>query len=207
MRHRLSYPRRNAIPYLALLLVLAVGIGGGYALAASKNRTISACADKKTGILHLKTRGRCKRGQTRVTWNQVGPQGPQGTPGPQGPQGSAGPQGVQGPAGPPGVPGVTVWADVTGTGATIAGRGLSVQHVSGGTYAVTVTDPTCSGATNAPVVSVSDGDPPNGAPSGAFATTWYEALSPTTFDVFTGVVESGSFIATNHSFDILDSCG
>ena len=55
----LHHLRRNAIPYLALLLVLAVGAGGGYALAATKTKTITVCADKKTGILHLKAHGRC----------------------------------------------------------------------------------------------------------------------------------------------------
>ncbi len=66
MTDLLAYARRNAIPSLALLLVLAIGLGGGYALAASKTKTITVCADKGTGILHLKTHGRCKRGQTRV---------------------------------------------------------------------------------------------------------------------------------------------
>ena len=55
----LVHLRRSAIPYVALLLVLAVGLGGGYALAASKTKSITVCADKKTGILHLKTHGRC----------------------------------------------------------------------------------------------------------------------------------------------------
>ena len=53
----LVHLRRSAIPYVALLLVLAVGLGGGYALAASKTKSITVCADKKTGILHLKTHG------------------------------------------------------------------------------------------------------------------------------------------------------
>jgi hypothetical protein len=209
MRHRLSYPRRNAIPYLALLLVLAVGIGGGYALAASKNRTISACADKKTGILHLKTRGRCKRGQTRVTWNQVGPQGPQGTPGPQGPQGSAGPQGVQGPQGAQGSAGVTIWANVGNNGSILAGSGVAVRYVATGTYQVTITDPTCAGATNAPIISVSD-SAPGFVSGGAFPVAWYGATgSNQQFMVFTGVASPGPpmmFSQKDLTFDVLDTC-
>ncbi len=117
MTDLLAYVRRNALPCAVLLLVLAVGLGGGYALAASKTKTITVCADKGTGILHLKTHGgRCKRGQTRVTWNQVGPQGAQG---------------FQGPAGQPGAPAVSVWANVTTLGSLVSGQGLSVQHVSG----------------------------------------------------------------------------
>ena len=79
MTNLLAHVRPSAIAYVALLLVLVAGLGGGYALAASKTKSITVCADKKTGILHLKTRGRCKRGQTRVTWNQRGPQGVQGS--------------------------------------------------------------------------------------------------------------------------------
>ena len=84
MRDRMPKASRNLIPYLALLVVLVVGAGGGYALAASGTKTITVCADKSTGILHLKTRGRCKSSQTRVTWNQQGPPGPQGAQGAQG---------------------------------------------------------------------------------------------------------------------------
>ena len=89
--------KRHPVSTLAVARA-RVGLGGGYALAASKVKTITVCADKKTGVLHLKTHGKCKRGQTRVTWNQRGPQGPQGV------------AGAQGPAGQPGAPAVSVWA-------------------------------------------------------------------------------------------------
>ena len=79
MTHLPQHLRRNALPYLVCAVVLVLGVGGGYAYAATKTKTITVCADKGTGVLHLKTHGRCKRGQTRVTWNQ---QGPQGVPGP-----------------------------------------------------------------------------------------------------------------------------
>ena len=204
MRHRLSNARRNAVPYLALLVVLAVGVGGGYAFAASNNKTISVCADKKTGILHLKTRGKCKSSQTRVTWNQQGPAGPAGA---QGSQGAAGTQGPQGPAGSQGPAAVSVWANVAGNGAVIAGQGLSVQRASAGTYEVTVTDATCSGENNAPVVSLSDANPPNGQGAGAFPVAWYGATAPNRFTVFTGDVVGGSFSASDHTFDVLDKCG
>jgi hypothetical protein len=199
MNNRPPNVRRNVIPYLALLLVLAIGLGGGYAFAASSTKTITVCADKKTGILHLKTRGRCKSDQTRVTWNQQGPPGPQGTQGPTGATGSQGLQGAQGP------PAVSVWANVDNTGGLVAGQGLSIQHVSAGTYQVTVTDPICSGEINAPVVSVSD-SAPGVLPMGEFPVAWYEA-GANQFTVFTGVVASGSFTVADHAFDVLDTCG
>lgn len=201
MTHLLAHARRNALPYLAAAVAVGLAVGGGYALAAGSTKTITVCADKKTGVLHLKTRGRCKSSQTRVSWNEQGPQGVQGQPGTAGAQGPAGAQGVQGVQGPAAV---SVWANVTGSGAIAAGQGVSVQQVSPGTYQVTVTDSTCAHEINAPVVSVSDSNPPV---HGAFPVAWYEATGANQqFTVFTGYVASGSFTATDHTFDILDRC-
>ena len=191
----LHHLRRNVVAYLAL--VVALGAGGGYAMAASNNKTITVCADKKTGVLHLKTRGRCKRSQTQVTWNQEGPRGPTG---PQGATGLQGQPGAQGPAG------VIVWANVATDGTVVAGHGLSVQNTSGGHYQVTVTDPTCSREINAPVVSVSDADP-NGL-GGQSAAIWFEGTATNEqFRVFTGrIAAGGGFSASNDTFDVLDAC-
>ncbi len=147
MTDLLAHMRRSTIPYAALLLVLVAGLGGRYARAASKTRSITVCADKKTGILHLKTRGKCKRGQTRVTWNQKGPQGPAGVPGCRVRRERSA---------------VSVWANVTNAGSVLSGQGISVQHVGSGTYEVTITAPACAHGSNAPVVSVSDTNPPGG---------------------------------------------
>jgi hypothetical protein len=183
-----SNPRRNLVPYLALVLVLVVGVGGGYALAASKTKTITVCADKKTGILHLHNRGKCKRGQTRVTWNQKGPQGLTG---------------AQGPAGQPGAPSVSVWANVANDGSIISGQGLSVQHVGSGSYEITVTAQPCAQGSNAPVVTVADGVPPGGS----FPIAWYGTTGINQqFPVFTGDVSGGSFTASDHSFTVMDVC-
>lgn len=199
MLHRiLRHLRTNVVAYLALFL--ALGAGGGYAMAASNNKTIAVCADKKTGVLHLKTRGRCKSSQTRVSWNQQGPQGVQG---PQGAQGAQGLQGSQGPAA------VSVWANVADNGAVIAGQGVAVQRVSAGTYQVTITDSRCAREDNAPVVSVSDAAP-GMVQGGVFPSAWYGATGANQqFMVFTGVVSAGppvTFTATDHTFDVLDTC-
>jgi hypothetical protein len=198
--------RRNAVPYLALLLVLAIGVGGGYALAASNTKTITVCADKKTGILHLKTRGPCKSTQTRVSWNQQGAQGVPGTQGSAGAQGPSGPQGVPGAQGPAGV---RVWANVANDGTVAQGQGIAVQRLQAGTYQVTITDPTCSQEANAPVLSVSD-VAPGQVQGGVFPTAWYQAAGLNQqFMVYTGVVSDGPplmFTATDLVFDILDTC-
>lgn len=192
MNHLLAHARRNAIPYVVLALVLAIGAGGGYALAASKSKTITVCADKKTGLLHLHKHGKCKRGQTRVTWNQRGPRGVQG---------------VQGPAGQAGAPAVSVWANVANVGSVISGQGVSVQHLSAGTYQVAITASSCARSSNAPVVTVSDSNPPSGHVAGAFPVAWYESTALNEqFMVFTGVVAGGSFTASDHSFTVMDTC-
>jgi len=200
----LHHIRKNVIAYLALLV--ALGAGGGYAVAASKNKTITVCADKKTGVLHLKTRGRCTSSQTRVSWNQQGPRGIQGPQGPQGAQGSQGPPGSQGPQGPQGV---TVWANVADNGTVIDGQGVSVQRISAGAYQVTITDSRCAHETNAPVLSVSDAAP-GLVQGGVFPAAWYEVNgSNQQFTVFTGVVLAGppvTFTAGDHTFDVLDTC-
>jgi hypothetical protein len=185
----LHHLRHNVIAYLALFL--ALGAGGGYAMAATKTKTIIACADKKTGVLHLKTGGKCSRTQTRVTWNQKGPQGAQGN---------------QGEPGPAGAPAVSVWGNVTNAGSLFAGQGLAVQHISAGTYQVTITAPLCAHGSNAPLVSVSDTGQPGGQ-AGAFPVAWYGSTGINqTFMVFTGVVVGGSFTPTDHTFTVMDTC-
>jgi hypothetical protein len=197
---------RSVIPYLALLVVLVIGVGGGYALAAGSSKTITVCADKSTGILHLKTHGRCKSSQKRVTWNQQGPPGPQGASGPQGATGATGAQGAQGSQGPAGV---SVWAEVAGDGTVVAGQGLAVEETSVGVYEVTVTDSVCSREINAPVVSVSDSAPGTLSADGEFPVAWYGATGANQqFSVYTGVVSSSSIVTpTSLTFDVLDTCG
>jgi hypothetical protein len=101
---------------------------------------------------------------------------------------------------------VTVWAEVTSSGSVFAGNGISVQHGSeAGSYQVTITDPTCSRGFNAPVVTVSDGDPTS--LGGAAPVAWYEVTGANQqFMVFTGRVSSGGFAAGDQTFDVLDTC-
>jgi hypothetical protein len=180
----LEHARRNAIAYTALFL--AAG-GGGYAIAATNHNTIKACADAHTGTLHVQRR--CHRGQRRITWNQQGPQGTQGRAGPTGP------------------PAAAAWAIVTDPGTVLSGRGISVQHASAGTYQVTVTAAGCAQGFNAPVASVSDGNPPAGQAAGGFPVAWVgDTGTNQQFKVFTGVVVGGTFTPTDHSFNLQDSC-
>jgi hypothetical protein len=186
----LHHIRRYVLAYVALFF--AVAAGGAYAIAATGvGKTITACANKRTGALFLHPRGRCKRGFKKVSWNQQGRQGAQGRPGAQGPTGA---------------PAVSVWGVVADSGGLAAGQGLTVQHVSAGTYQVRVTTPACAQRANAPTVTVSDGNPPAGQSAGAFPVAWITAGGDPTFTVVTGVVGGGSFTATDHTFDVQDVC-
>ena len=85
------FPGRRTVGLLAVAVVL--GAGGGWALGASSNAVIHACANKKTGVLRLANR--CyKKTERAVVWNQ------KGTPGPRGVPGSPGQKGDTGAAGP-----------------------------------------------------------------------------------------------------------
>jgi hypothetical protein len=82
-----------------------------------------------------------------------------------------------------------------------------VQHLSAGTYQVTITAAACASGANAPVITVSDTYPPGGQVAGAFPVAWYESTgSNQRFMVFTGVVVSGSFTPTDHAFTVMDNC-
>src|ERR1700758_5121518 len=90
--------RGNVVAYLAVVLAL----GAGSAIAATPTKTITVCANKKTGALYLHQRGRCTRKQTRISWNQQGPRG------------------LQGAQGPAGASAISVWGIVAGNGSVIS---------------------------------------------------------------------------------------
>ena len=93
---------RRRLTGLALALV-AMLVCGGAALATipGGGGAISGCYAKRDGALRVidASTAQCKSGETALTWNQSGPQGPSGETGPAGPQG---PQGPPGPASSPG---------------------------------------------------------------------------------------------------------
>jgi hypothetical protein len=100
---------------------------------------------------------------------------------------------------------VSIWANVANDGSVVAGQGLSVQHLGAGTYQVVITASQCAHGANAPVITVSDANPPAGHTSG-FPVAWYGSTgSNQQFMVFTGVVD-GSFTATDHTFTVMDTC-
>jgi hypothetical protein len=106
----------------------AIGLGLGmiatlaYAAIPGAGGVISACVS--TGgfngqhiltLLDLSQKTTCEHGQSLITWNQTGPQGPKGDTGPQGPAGNTGPQGPKGDPGAPGAANIIVRSTTVNT--------------------------------------------------------------------------------------------
>lgn len=192
MHHRVvQHLRANVLAYLAI--GLALGAGGGYAIAAGRSSTITACADRHTGVLHLSRRGRCERGQSKVRWNQQGPQGIQGQPGAQG---AAGQDAVK------------IWGTALSDGSpgNAGEHGFTVQRTATGSYQVTITDSRCTSAPAAPEITVDDLNPPSGHVAGAYPLAWVTNGTGPTFTVSTGVAVGGAFSLENRSFNVQDVC-
>jgi Collagen triple helix repeat (20 copies) len=127
----LSVLRRHAIAFVALFLLLS---GSAYAVAdqvgsGSSPKQLYACVAGYFHTLNLTSAGRkCPGGQTKISWNAVGPRGvaglrgatgktgargatgaagASGAPGPVGPKGDVGAVGAAGPQGPAGSKGDT----------------------------------------------------------------------------------------------------
>ena len=104
--------RRFVLP--VAMAAAGLTLGSAWVAYGADPLTFRACLTK-TGDLHSVSVGAqipCPAGESAVTWNQVGP------PGPQGPQGPTGPQGVPGPAGAPGVSGYHIVQSVGPSGAS-----------------------------------------------------------------------------------------
>ena len=102
---------RKRWPHLvSLVAVLGIGaVGIAHAAGSSGSSTvISACAGGNGNLRLVADLGQCRQNETAISWNVVGPAGPQGLSGPAGaagPAGLMGPAGPQGPAGAQGLPG------------------------------------------------------------------------------------------------------
>jgi hypothetical protein len=73
----------------------------GFAMAAGSDtgRTIRACYDKRTGVVHVKKKGKkCGKRQSSLSWNRRGPQGAKGATGTPGAAGAGGATGAPGTA-------------------------------------------------------------------------------------------------------------
>ena len=94
------YVRQNAVGFAALCV--AIG-GGSFAIAAkgpvSRSGEIKACyvkKGKKAGKARLLVKGKCKKREKKLVWNQKGRRGPAGIDGADGAKGDQGDPGAKG---------------------------------------------------------------------------------------------------------------
>jgi hypothetical protein len=68
----------------------ALSLGAVTYANAAGNKTLKACANKSTGVMRYISKGSCKKTETLLSWNQMGPQGLPGSAGVKGDTGAAG---------------------------------------------------------------------------------------------------------------------
>jgi hypothetical protein len=108
---------QRVMNFVAGVLFATVVVGTTTWLRADNANVISACANKKTGILRYITKGTCnKRTETAVSWGAVGPTGPQGLKGETGAKGESGARGETGAKGENAAPFVVKDANGTALG-------------------------------------------------------------------------------------------
>ena len=94
------------------VVITAVSVGAVSFVNAAGDKTLRACANKTTGVMRYISKGSCKKTETSLSWNQMGPTG---LPGSAGTNGSDGAPGTNGSAGTNGANGKTLVAvDATG---------------------------------------------------------------------------------------------
>lgn len=107
------------------LVVGALLVGAGYALATTRSSVIHACVNAKTRALTVPAKGRrCARGSKALNWNQRGPRGARGA------RGARGSVGATGAAGSPATVSIgSVSTQPAGTQATVSNSGTASNAV------------------------------------------------------------------------------
>ena len=142
MSESYSVGRRFGLLTVLLCCLSLLVVSAPQASAGSKPKRIYACVTVNFKTLNLTTKnGKCKRGETKISWNRKGPRGkkgakgkrgPVGAQGPKGAKGSAGARGATGAQGPAGTSGATGAQGQAGTsGATGAAGATGVTGVAG----------------------------------------------------------------------------
>ena len=85
---------------VAVLVILALGVGTVYAAIPNGSGTYYACLTKSSGVVRLINypKQKCATGERFIKWSQQGPVGPAGPKGDPGAKGDQGPKGDPGPA-------------------------------------------------------------------------------------------------------------
>lgn len=203
MARLVTHLRRNVVGYVAL--AIALGGGGGYALAATTNSAggkRTACVSNQNGAMFLKrsTNAKCSTDKRKVIWNTQGPVGKTGA------KGATGAAGATGPAGPVGTPGSANAISFIGApGGTASSEQPSgavtlLTNPSPGVYNITLNNPTCA---NPVVTPVDAGE----LPAGDGATAYIYSIGPgPTLSVRTGEISSAGFTPFSLLFTLHADC-
>ena len=81
------------------VIITAASVGAVSFANAASDGTLKACANKTSGAMRYISKGSCKKTETSLSWNQMGPQGLPGVAGAKGDTGVAGSSGTNGTAG------------------------------------------------------------------------------------------------------------
>ena len=81
------------------VVITAVSVGAVSFVNAAGNGTLKACANKTTGVMRYISKGSCKKTETSLSWNQMGPTGLPGSSGSAGEKGDTGAAGTNGTSG------------------------------------------------------------------------------------------------------------
>jgi hypothetical protein len=199
MARLVTHLRSNVVGYIAL--AIALGGGGGYALAATTNSPSgkrTACVSNKNGAMFLKrsTSANCSKGQRKVIWNTKGPRGSAG------PAGATGATGAAGPAGAPGSADAISFlgSNLGASDEQPSGAVTVLTNPSPGVYNITLSNPTCVN----PVVTPVDA---GALPAGDGATAYIYSIGPgATVSVRTGEISSAGFTPSSLLFTFHADC-
>jgi len=84
------------------VVITAVSVGAVSFVNAAGDATLKACANKTSGAMRYISKGSCKKTETALAWNQMGPTGLSGSAGANGTAGTNGSAGAKGEVGPAG---------------------------------------------------------------------------------------------------------
>lgn len=74
--------------FTAGVIISTVSFGAATFVNAAGEESLKACANKTTGAMRYLSKGKCRKTERLLSWNQIGPVGPVGPVGPSGPAGS-----------------------------------------------------------------------------------------------------------------------
>jgi hypothetical protein len=81
------------------VVITAVSVGAVSFVNAAGEKQLKACANKTTGVMRYISKGSCKKTETSLSWNQMGPSGLPGATGAKGDTGATGAKGDTGATG------------------------------------------------------------------------------------------------------------